>query len=104
VLAASAREALEAFSQSKIDVLVSDIGMPQADGYDLIARVRAVEREARATPIPAVALTAYGSKEDRERALAAGFQTHVLKPIDPTELGAVIAELRAPVRRRREGQ
>ncbi len=100
VLAASVPEALEAFSRSKVDVLVSDIGMPQADGYDLIHSVRAMERRLGQAPIPAVALTAYGSKEDRERALAAGFQTHVLKPIDPIELGAVIAELRAPVRDR----
>ena len=96
MLAGSVSEALDVFSHGKVDVLVSDIGMPHADGYELITRVRALEREAGALPIPALALTAYGSKEDREQALAAGFQAHVVKPVDPEKLGAVIAQLHAP--------
>jgi signal transduction histidine kinase/DNA-binding NarL/FixJ family response regulator len=94
LLAGSAQEALESFSRNTVDVLVSDVGMPQADGYDLIARMRALERKTGA-PLPAVALTAYGSKEDRERAFRAGFHAHLVKPIDPEELGATIAEVAA---------
>lgn len=95
LLTGSVQEALDAFSRSKIDVLVSDIGMPQADGYELISRLRAVEREKGAPFVQAVALTAYGSKEDRERALSSGFHAHLVKPIDPAELGATIAEMAA---------
>ncbi|HEX5085174.1 MAG TPA: PAS domain S-box protein [Blastocatellia bacterium] len=78
--------------QRRPDVMVSDIGMPDEDGYSLIRRVREWER-ARGPHIPAVALTAYGRIEDRVRALNAGFQMHVAKPVDPAELAAVIASL-----------
>jgi signal transduction histidine kinase/CheY-like chemotaxis protein len=74
------------------DVIVTDIGMPDEDGYSLIRRVREWER-GRGAHIPAVALTAYGRIEDRVRALNAGFQMHVAKPVDPAELAAVIASL-----------
>jgi CheY-like chemotaxis protein/nitrogen-specific signal transduction histidine kinase len=74
------------------DVMVTDIGMPGEDGYSLIRRVREWERE-RGAYIPAVALTAYGRVEDRMRALSAGFQMHVAKPVEPAELAVVIMSL-----------
>jgi CheY-like chemotaxis protein len=74
------------------DVLVSDIGMPGEDGYSLLRRVREWER-ASGAHMPAVALTAYGRVEDRVRALSAGFEMHVAKPIDPAELSIVITSL-----------
>jgi CheY-like chemotaxis protein/nitrogen-specific signal transduction histidine kinase len=78
--------------QGRLDVIVTDIGMPGEDGYSLIRRVREWER-ARGAHIPAVALTAYGQVEDRVRALNAGFQMHLAKPVEPAELAAVITSL-----------
>jgi signal transduction histidine kinase len=89
-LAASAAEALELVESFEPNVIVSDIGMPGEDGYDLIRQVRA-RRSAK--ELPAAALTAFARVEDRKRALRAGFQTHVVKPVDPEELTAVIASL-----------
>lgn len=88
----SANEALKALERLKPDVLVSDIGMPLEDGYTLIRKVRAIEPEEFAT-LPALALTAYASNEDRIRALEAGFQKHLSKPIEPAELVQGIAQL-----------
>ena len=74
------------------DVLVSDIGMPHGDGYDLIRELR--RRDASTGPmIPAVALTAYARAEDRLRAIAAGYQMHVAKPVEARELLIVTANL-----------
>jgi PAS domain S-box-containing protein len=90
--AASSADALAALETWNPHVLVSDIGMPIEDGYQFIRQVR--EREAaRGGQIPAVALTAYAKSEDRLRALSAGYQMHVAKPVDPLELVAVIASL-----------
>jgi signal transduction histidine kinase/CheY-like chemotaxis protein len=92
--AASAAEALESFLETKPDILISDIGMPEEDGYELIGKLRAAEAnrgDNRRTP--AIALTAYARVEDRVRALNAGFQVHVPKPIEPVELLAVVASL-----------
>ncbi|MBD1893619.1 response regulator [Coleofasciculus sp. FACHB-129] len=89
--AASAEEAIATIQQSKPDLLISDIGMPNEDGYSLIRRVRALEAEKG--QIPSVALTAYVRADDQKAALSAGFQSHVAKPIDPTELIAVVASL-----------
>jgi CheY-like chemotaxis protein len=89
---ASASEALEALKQYKPDVLVSDIGMPDEDGYSLMEKVRASEA-GRGQRIPAVALTAYARVEDRLRALSAGYNMHVPKPVEPAELAMVIASL-----------
>ena len=75
--------------QERPNVMVTDIGMPDEDGYSLIRRLREWEEE-RGAHIPAVALTAYGRVEDRVRALKAGFQMHVAKPVDPDELAIVI--------------
>ena len=78
----SVAEAMKAFSEWEPDILVSDIGMPNEDGYSLIKKVRELDSD-RAHTIPAIALTAYATDEDRIRALDAGFQTHVAKPIEP---------------------
>jgi CheY-like chemotaxis protein/anti-sigma regulatory factor (Ser/Thr protein kinase) len=88
--ASSAREALEAVAGGNFDAMISDIGMPVEDGYELIRRVRALPSGGR---IPAVALTAYARTEDRLRALRAGFEMHVSKPVDLTELIVVVANL-----------
>jgi signal transduction histidine kinase/ActR/RegA family two-component response regulator len=90
--ASSAAAALEAIAEEVFDVLISDIGMPDEDGYSLIAKVRALSKE-RGGKVPAAALTAYASEEDRIRVLQSGFQTHVPKPISPNELVAVVANL-----------
>lgn len=90
--AASVDAALTAIKQSPPDILVSDIGMPQHDGYDLIQKIRASESECSKN-IPAIALTAYAREEDRQRALAAGFQLHTTKPIEPVKLVVSIAKL-----------
>ena len=92
VTVASAVEGMAAFDAgSQPSVIVSDIGMPDHDGYDFISRVRALPGPAGR--IPAVALTALARSEDRKRALLAGYQVHVSKPVDPAELVAVIANL-----------
>lgn len=91
-LASSAREALELFSQMDPSGLISDIGMPGMDGYELIQAVRSLPAS-RGGNIPAVALTAFARAEDRKRSLLAGFQAHVTKPVDPGELVAAIASL-----------
>ena len=90
--AASVEEAMEALATARFDVLCADIGMPGEDGYELLRRVRLLPRETGGS-IMAVALTAYGRAEDRMRALAAGFQQHVSKPVAPSELTAVVASL-----------
>ena len=85
-------EGLDLVRERRPDVLVSDIQMPGGDGYDLISRVRALPAD-EGGETPAVALTAYSSAAERTRALAAGYQMHVAKPVDPGELAAVIATL-----------
>ena len=88
----SAAEAWESLEGAGCDVLVSDIGMPEEDGYSLIARVR--ERDARRGGLtPAVALSAYARDEDRARSLSAGFDAHVPKPVEPAELLSIVAVL-----------
>ncbi len=84
-VAASADEALQALASSKPDVLLSDIGMPDVDGYMLVRQVQALETKLGAR-VPAVALTAYASEIDRQQALAAGFVQHLSKPVEPEEL------------------
>jgi CheY-like chemotaxis protein len=88
--AASAAEALALLRWIRPHVLVSDLAMPDQDGYSLIRNLRAVERES-GRETPAVALTAYVRVQDRARAEAAGFNVFVEKPVDPEELIAVIA-------------
>lgn len=89
---ASAREALQTWSEWKPNVLVSDIGMPDEDGYDLIRQVRIREGQGGSS-VPAIALTGYASTEDHDRALEAGFQLHLAKPVDSQQLISFIAEL-----------
>ena len=86
----SAAEAIQAVREWKPDLLVSDIGMPKEDGYSLIQKLRKMKSKG-AREIPAVALTAYATVEDRDRALKAGFQVHVAKPIEPEGLVRSIA-------------
>jgi signal transduction histidine kinase/ActR/RegA family two-component response regulator len=74
------------------DVLLLDIGMPNEDGYQLLGRVRELERGRGLGPTPAIAFTAYAGESDRERARAAGFQLHLPKPVDPSQLTAAVAE------------
>ncbi|HKV34920.1 MAG TPA: ATP-binding protein, partial [Pyrinomonadaceae bacterium] len=86
----SAGEAIQAIRQQRPDVLVSDIAMPDEDGYGLIEKVRSLET-AETLSIPAVAITAYAKEEDRERALSSGFQIYLAKPIELRELVSVVA-------------
>jgi len=88
----SAAEALELQSRWHPDVLLSDIEMPEEDGYFLISRVRALPPELGGR-VPAIALTGHARHEDRERALSAGFDAHVAKPVDIDEMAALIATL-----------
>jgi CheY-like chemotaxis protein/anti-sigma regulatory factor (Ser/Thr protein kinase) len=90
--AGSASEALAELQKHSFDVLISDIGMPDLDGYELIRRVRRLPSEQNGR-IPAIALTAYARAEDRTQALRAGFNMHLAKPIEPGELLVVIATL-----------
>jgi len=90
--AVSVAAALDILESWPADVLVSDIEMPGEDGYELLRRIRAKERGGR-TRLPALALTAYGRPEDRRRTLAAGYNLHLAKPIDPSELVLAVANL-----------
>ncbi len=88
----SAAEALEVFSRELPDVLISDIGMPDEDGYELIRKVRNLAIE-QGGATPAIALTGYASRKDRERALSAGYHKHMAKPVEQAEMIAAIASL-----------
>jgi len=88
--AESAAEAIRILVEWRPDVLVSDVGLPGEDGYELIRKVRALPAD-QGGAIPAIALTAYANSQDRQRALSNGFQTHLAKPIEPIELAQVIA-------------
>ncbi|WP_392531030.1 PAS domain-containing protein [Nostoc sp. C117] len=90
--AASATEALAAIAQIIPDLLISDLGMPEMDGYSLIRLIRAMPKE-EGGEIPAIALTAYVGESHRDRVLAAGFGKHLAKPVQPTELLTSIADL-----------
>jgi CheY-like chemotaxis protein len=90
--AGSAAEALKLLSAKPYDVLVSDIGMPDEDGYSLMRKVRQ-STDAAIRTIPAIALTAFARSEDRISAIRAGFQSHVVKPVEPAELIAIVASL-----------
>jgi PAS domain S-box-containing protein len=92
VCASNGEEALAALSREPFDLLLSDIGMPDMDGFELIRRVRGFD-QARSAPLPAIAITAYARAEDRQRSLLAGFHMHLSKPIEARELIASIAGL-----------
>ena len=91
VTASTAEEALDALTREAFDVIVSDIAMPRRDGYNLIAEVRT-----RGLNTPAIALTAFARGEDRQRALTAGYQAHVSKPVDALELLNAVVRLAYP--------
>ncbi len=93
--AASAQEGWEAAIHIAPDVLVADIGMPVHDGYRLIHEVRSASIP-RVRDVPAVAVTAYARDVDRARILAAGYQEHLAKPIDPDALAGAILALTGP--------
>ena len=88
----SAAEALAATERSRHDILISDIGMPDEDGYVLIRKIR--QREAGySKPLPAIALTAFAREEERQQALLAGFHLHLAKPVEPLKLAHALAEI-----------
>jgi CheY-like chemotaxis protein len=90
--ASSVPDALRLFADKVPDILVSDIGMPEQDGYELMRRIRTLPA-AEGGSVPAIALTGYATRKDRDLALAAGFHTHIPKPIDQHELVTAIAAL-----------
>jgi CheY-like chemotaxis protein len=102
ILAASVEEAIKRVKTDRPDVIASDIGMPSEDGYALIRKIRALPFE-QGGHTPALALTAYARAEDRVKAVMAGFQHHVSKPVEPAELIAMVASLagRTPSRQSR---
>ena len=91
-LAASVAEAMRALESFAPNVIVSDIGMPEEDGYALIRKIRTHSDE-RTKNIPAIALTAFARNEDRTRALVEGFNLHLVKPVEPAALVRAVAEL-----------
>jgi signal transduction histidine kinase/ActR/RegA family two-component response regulator len=92
--APSAKDALATLERQPVDLIVSDIGMPEEDGYSLIRRIRALANQSKAAT-PAIALTAFASTEDRTRALLDGFNLHMTKPVEPAELLSALADLAA---------
>ena len=92
VCAASVTEALEALEHERVDIVLSDIGMPDSNGYDLMRAIRALA-DPRKSRLPAIALTAYARSEDRQRSLQAGYQLHIAKPVEARELVAGLANL-----------
>lgn len=88
----SALEALQVLQQDKFSLLISDIGMPQMDGYMLMQEIRSWTPE-NGGQIPGIAVTAYAGEGDQQQALAMGYQCHLAKPIDPMKLLTTIAEL-----------
>jgi CheY-like chemotaxis protein/two-component sensor histidine kinase len=96
VLAAdSAAEAVAAMASWRPDVIISDVGMPGRDGYSLLREIRAFA-DASLRDVPAIALTAYASHDEAERARTAGFQVHLAKPVEPAHLVAAVASLFSP--------
>ena len=93
---ATAIDMLERFAPN---VLVSDLGLPDGDGYDLIARARKIQRSNARDMSPAIAVTGFGGDSERRRVLGAGYQTYVLKPVDPFDLVEIIARVSGRVER-----
>jgi signal transduction histidine kinase/CheY-like chemotaxis protein len=94
--ASNVTEALEQLTIFRPNVLISDIAMPEADGYELIRRVRALTPD-QGGKVPAIALTAYARPDDRDQMLASGFQSHLAKPVEPRELVAQVAQVASGV-------
>lgn len=93
IVAESAGAALQALKSAKVDVLVSDLGMPEEDGFSLVRSVRALDRTPR---LPAIAVSAYATEADRARAKNAGFDQHLAKPVDPVVLQRAVARWSSP--------
>lgn len=91
-MAASAEDGLRVLHGAEVSIIVSDIGMPDVDGYQFMKKFRAT-KVATERMIPAIALTAFARPEDRQRALLMGYQMHIAKPVEPRELIAGIASL-----------
>lgn len=98
VTASSAADAFEQLQEKNPDIMVSDIGMPDEDGYSLIRRIRALS-DKQHRDVPAIALTAFTRAQDRMKALTSGYQNHVSKPVEPDELATVIASLTGRLQR-----
>jgi CheY-like chemotaxis protein len=94
-IAASARDAFALFKERAPNLLISDLGMPEVDGFELLDWVRHLERE-QGSQVPAIALTAFARSEDRLSALEAGFSAHISKPVEPSELIATVASVVGP--------
>jgi CheY-like chemotaxis protein len=94
-IAASAREAFARFRDAVPNLLISDLGMPEVDGFELLDWVRHLTKE-EGGQVPAIALTAFARSEDRLRALEAGFSAHISKPVEPSELIATVASAVGP--------
>jgi CheY-like chemotaxis protein len=92
LLAASAAEALKALSEQKPDVLISDLGMPDMDGFELIKKIRS-ELPSDLQNVPALALSAYATLEDKEKSARAGYQAHVSKPAALDDLLTIVSKL-----------
>ena len=103
VITGSAEEALARLPEADADLLISDIGLPEVDGYELLQRIRQTDA-AEGGGIPAIALTAYARAEDRARAFRAGYQAHLAKPIEPTDLLTAIARIAQSAERRDESR
>jgi CheY-like chemotaxis protein len=96
--AANANEALAAYGALQPSVVLSDIGLPDSDGYTLLGNIRALERAQQLPETPAIALTAYAGDEDRRNTLDAGFVAHLTKPVDPDVLMTALFRAAAPRR------
>ena len=92
LVASSSKEGLNVLRREKPDMILSDIGMPGEDGYSLMRRIRSLPAAAGGK-VPAIALTAYASAADKERAMAAGYQAHVSKPFEPADVVRLVAKL-----------
>jgi CheY-like chemotaxis protein len=92
VKAASASEALRMFLEAKLDMLICELALPKENGYSLIRKIRLLEFK-QGGQIPAIALTIFAGEENRNLSIEAGFQVHLAKPIEPTKLVGVVAEL-----------
>jgi PAS domain S-box-containing protein len=95
--ASSAAEALELIEGEKVHLLLADIGMPGEDGYTLVRKLRDLERDQRRRRLPTIAVTSYATAHDREQALAAGYDLHLAKPVDPNTLMHAVARFAAAV-------
>jgi CheY-like chemotaxis protein len=103
VTARSAAQAVARITDDSIEIIVSDIGLPDVDGYDLMQRIRRLSPSAGGIT-PAIALTAYARTEDRMRAFSAGYQAHLPKPIEPAELVATISSFAGLIQARRRAR